>query len=95
MKDRGGVSAANINNGISGGYSFVGFNNKQVVNKVDSNQAYLPRGGGGLGIGSSSNSGYVKLTLNNDYKASKVEVLINASTSGASASLSSDITVKK
>ncbi len=89
----GGVNALNLNNGTTGSNSIVGFGGKRVINTVNPDQAYLPRGAG-LAIGSSGNPGYLEITLNDDFKASKVEVLINNSTSGATSSLETDITPK-
>lgn len=49
---------------------------EDVVSSLTSTQAYFGRGGG-VAIGSSSNAGFLKITLNNAYATKRVEVLFN------------------
>lgn len=70
-------TATNLNNGGSqGSQSYQGFNQVNVVSSIVFTQGYLPRGGG-LALGSGSNPGSLKVTLNDEYSTKKVEVLFN------------------
>lgn len=81
----GGVTANNINNGVTGTNAFIGFNNAPVVKDVKNvTQGYLPRAKG-FAIGSSNNAGTVTLVLNEDYYAAKVEVKFNEAGQGTQA----------
>ncbi len=82
-----------MNNGQTSGNAFSGFGGNTVISDLTATQRYLPRGGG-LALGSGSNAGTLKITLNSAYAANKVEVFINGSVSGATASLATNVTPK-
>ena len=72
----GGVTVANLNNGIAS-VSALGFGGQNVVKTVKTiTQGYYPRSSG-LALGSGNNSGTMVLELNEDYYATKVEVKFN------------------
>jgi hypothetical protein len=80
-------TASHLNNGGSASaQTYVGFNKLNVISAITYTQGYLPRGGG-LALGSSSNPGSLKITLEPSYATKRIEVLINKAGIDATASL--------
>lgn len=65
-----------LNNGKSTGITYVGFGGEKVVASYVGSQSYLPRAGG-LTLGSSSNPGYIDITLEPEYATKRIEVIFN------------------
>lgn len=68
------VEQMNFGDTISG-TKLIGFN-ADVIKDIKSTQAYFGRGGG-VAVGSGSNPGFIKITLNNEYATKQVEVIFN------------------
>ncbi len=87
----GGVTANNLNHGISSANA-LGFGGVNVVDDVHIDNGYFPRSGG-LALGSSSNPGTLTLQLNEQYHAHKVEAVFNDAGTSGQISLSGNASV--